>query len=102
MVRLPDQRSADMLPTFFPVIVFSLFALTSSTRRIHRSSREYTYSITLGVKVLVSLSDGLAGNAFPLYNTLAVRKRPAGSNEPVCAPGQSYYAFLDRIGEAGL
>ena len=39
------------------------------------------------MQCLVSLSDGLAGYTFPLYNTLAVQKPPAGSTEPVRAPG---------------
>jgi hypothetical protein len=39
------------------------------------------------VQCLVSLSDGLAGYTFPLYNTLVVQKPPAGSTEPVRAPG---------------
>ncbi|KAH9955063.1 hypothetical protein BC827DRAFT_1271999 [Russula dissimulans] len=38
-------------------------------------------------KFLVSLSDGLAGFAIPLYNTLAVQKPPSGSSEPVRARG---------------
>ena len=45
------------------------------------------YIYLLGVQCLVSLSDGLAGYTFPLYNTLAVQKPPAGSTEPVRAPG---------------
>jgi len=45
------------------------------------------YIYLLGVQCLVSLCDGLAGYAIPLYNTLAVQKRPAGSPEPVRAPG---------------
>ena len=45
------------------------------------------YIYLLGVQCLVSLCDGLAGYAIPLYNTLAVQKPPAGSSEPVRAPG---------------
>ena len=45
------------------------------------------YIYLLGVQCLVSLCDGLAGYAIPLYNTLAVQKPPAGSPEPVRAPG---------------
>jgi hypothetical protein len=45
------------------------------------------YIYLLGVQCLVSLSDGLAGYAIPLYNTLAVQKPPAGSTELVRAPG---------------
>jgi hypothetical protein len=41
----------------------------------------------LGVQFVISLSDGLAGYTFPLYDTLAVQKPPAGSTEPVRAPG---------------
>jgi hypothetical protein len=39
------------------------------------------------VQCLVSLSDGLAGYAIPLYNNFAKQKPPAGSTEPVRAPG---------------
>ena len=39
------------------------------------------------MQCLVSLSDGLAGYAIPLYNALAVQKHPADSTEPVRAPG---------------
>jgi hypothetical protein len=45
------------------------------------------YIYLLGVQCLVSLSDGLAGYVFPLYNTLVVQKPPAGSTETVRAPG---------------
>ncbi|KAI0300723.1 hypothetical protein B0F90DRAFT_1722805 [Multifurca ochricompacta] len=45
------------------------------------------YIYLLGVQCLVSLSDGLAGYAIPLYNTFAIQKPPAGSTEPVRAPG---------------
>ena len=44
------------------------------------------YIYLLGVQHLVSLCDGLAGYAIPLYNSLAVQKPPAGSAEPVRAP----------------
>src|SRR6266404_1416454 len=37
----------------------------------------------LGIHCLVSLSDGLAGYAFPFYNAFAVQQPPAGSTEPV-------------------
>ncbi|KAH9169937.1 hypothetical protein EDB89DRAFT_1853941 [Lactarius sanguifluus] len=45
------------------------------------------YIYLLGVQCLVSLSDGLAGYAIPLYSTLAVQKPHPGSAEPVRAPG---------------
>ncbi|KAH9013194.1 hypothetical protein EDB84DRAFT_1533406 [Lactarius hengduanensis] len=45
------------------------------------------YIYLLGVQCLVSLSDGLAGYAIPLYSTLAVQKPLPGSAEPVRAPG---------------
>jgi hypothetical protein len=45
------------------------------------------YIYLLGVQSLVSLSDGLAGYSIPLYNTLAAQKPPAGSTEPMRAPG---------------
>jgi hypothetical protein len=69
----------------FSVIVFFLLASISSTRQMRRSSRR-AYIYLLGVQCLVSLSDGLAGYTFPLYNTLAVQKPPAVSTEPVGAP----------------
>jgi hypothetical protein len=39
------------------------------------------------MQCLVSLPDGLAGYTLPLYNGLAVQKPPAGSTEPLRAPG---------------
>ena len=45
------------------------------------------YIYLLGVQCLVSLCDGLAGYAIPLYNSLAVQKPPDGLPEPVRAPG---------------
>ncbi|KAF8267460.1 hypothetical protein EI94DRAFT_1730637 [Lactarius quietus] len=45
------------------------------------------YIYLLGVQCLVSLSDGLAGYAIPLYSSFAMQKPPAGSTEPVRAPG---------------
>ncbi|KAI9435094.1 hypothetical protein H4582DRAFT_1817945 [Lactarius indigo] len=45
------------------------------------------YIYLIGVQCLVSLSDGLAGYAIPLYTTLAVQKPLPGSAEPVRAPG---------------
>ncbi|KAI9452204.1 hypothetical protein F5148DRAFT_1237059 [Russula earlei] len=48
---------------------------------------QWAYIYLLGVQCLVSLSDGFAGYTIPLYNTLAVQKSPAGSAEPVRAPG---------------
>jgi len=39
------------------------------------------------MQCLVSISDGLAGYTFPLYNTLAVQKALAHSIEPVRALG---------------
>jgi hypothetical protein len=56
MVRLPDQRSADRPPTF--------------------SHHLKAYIYLPVVQYLVSLSDGLVGYAFPLYNTLVVHNHP--------------------------
>jgi hypothetical protein len=55
MVRLPDQRSADRPPT------------------ISHHLKAYIYLPV--VQCLASLSDGLAGYTFPLYNTLVVGSR---------------------------
>ncbi|KAI0272020.1 hypothetical protein BGY98DRAFT_936829 [Russula aff. rugulosa BPL654] len=41
-----------------------------------------TYIYLLGVQYLVSLSDGLTGYSFHLYNTVAVQNPPTGSTEP--------------------
>ncbi|KAH9961981.1 hypothetical protein BC827DRAFT_1383744 [Russula dissimulans] len=46
------------------------------------------HTYLLGVEFLASFSDGFAGYAIPLYNTLAVQKPPSGSSEPVRAPGR--------------
>ena len=43
------------------------------------------YIYLLGVQCLVSLSDGLVGYAILLYSSF--EKLPAGSTDPVCAPG---------------
>jgi hypothetical protein len=87
MVRVPDQCSADKLPTFYHHCLLSV--------RIDQLSKAdapfipETYIYLLGMQCFVSLSDGLAGYAFPLYNTLAVQKPPAASTEPVRAPAHS-------------
>ena len=44
------------------------------------------YIYLLSVQCLVSLSDGLTGYNFSLYNTLTAQKPPTGSTEPVHAP----------------
>jgi len=69
----------DLLPSphLSPRHPFLLTASTSSTRQTHRPSPQCR----------VSLCDGLAGYAIPLYNSLAVQKPTAGSPEPVRAPG---------------
>ena len=84
MVRLSNQRSTYALSTFFCrcLLSVSIDHLTSRMRRSYR--RRYIY--LLGMQYLVSLSDSLT-DTFPLHNTLAVQKPPAGSTEPVCAPG---------------
>jgi len=45
------------------------------------------YIYLSGVQCPVSLSDGLAGYSFPLYNTLTVQNPSTGSTELMCAPG---------------
>ena len=39
------------------------------------------------MQCLVSLSDGLAGYTFPLYNTLAAQNPPMGSTEDMLSSG---------------
>ena len=84
MVRLPNQRSADKFTTFSCDCLLSV-----SIDQLDKTDAPLipdAYIYLLGVQCLVSLSDGLAGYTFPLYNTLAVQKPPAGS-ESVHAPG---------------
>jgi hypothetical protein len=85
MVRLPDQRSADRVPTYS--CYCPLLLATVSSRQGRCAAHPGGMHISLGVKCLLSLSDGLAEYTFPLYNTLAVQKPPVGSTEPVRAPG---------------
>jgi hypothetical protein len=82
VVRLPIQRSSGRLPTccFFSVSIDQL-------DKADAPLIPEAYIYLLGVQCLVSLSDGFAGYTFPLYNTLAVQKPPAGSTESVRAPG---------------
>jgi len=74
-------------------------APTSSARQTCRPSPERIYT-SLASQCLVSLCDGLAGYAIPLYNTLAVQKPPAGSPEPVRAPGPFDPSTLPETGPA--
>jgi hypothetical protein len=83
MVRLPDQRSADRLPTF-PVIVFLLASIDPLNKGDAPLILE-VYIYLLSVQCLVSLSKGLTRNKFSLYNTLAAQKPPMGSTEPMHA-----------------
>ena len=75
------QRAANLIPSLF---------LSVSIDQLDKADAPLipeAYIYLLGVQCLVSLSDGLAGYTFPLYNTLAVQKPLAGSTEPVRAPG---------------
>jgi hypothetical protein len=84
MVRLLEQRSANRRLTF------SRHCLSVSIDPLDKADAPLipeAYIYLLGVKCLFSLSDGLAGYTFPLYNILAVQKPPVGSTEPVRAPG---------------
>ena len=85
MVRLPNRCSADKLPTFSCHCLLSVSIDQLDKADAPLIPEAYIY--LLGVQCLVSLSDGLAGYTFPLYNTLAVQKPPAGSMESVRAPG---------------
>ena len=86
-----------------PVTVFFLFSIDQLDKADAPLIPE-AYIYLLGVQCLVSLSDGLAGYAFPLYNSLAVQKPPAGSTEPVRAPGPLDPTTLPETepGRAGL
>ena len=85
MVRLPNQRSADRFTTFSSDCLLSVSIDQLDKTDALLSPEAYIY--LLGVQCLVSLSDGLAGYTFPLYNTLADQKPPAGSTKSVRAPG---------------
>jgi hypothetical protein len=93
MVRPPDQRSADRLPTFSRHCLLSV-----SIDQLDKADAPLipeTYIYLLGVQCLLSLSDGLAGYSFPLYNTIAVQKPPAGSYGPT----RPYYAARNRASQ---
>jgi len=95
MVRLPNRRSANGLPTF------SLHRLLPiSIDQLDRADVPLipeAYIYLLGVQYLVSLSDGITGYSFPLYNTIVVQKLPTGSTEPVRAgPTRPYDAPRDQ------
>ena len=85
MVRLPNRHFADKSPTFPRDCLLSVSIDQLDKADAPLIPEAYIY--LLGVQCLVSLSDGFAGYTFPLYNTLAVQKPPAGSTEPVRAPG---------------
>ena len=70
MVRLPNQRSADKFTTFSCDCLLSVSIDQLDKTDVPLIPEAYIY--LLGVQCLVSLSDGLAGYTFPLYNTLAV------------------------------
>ena len=81
MVRLPNRCSANGLPTFslHRLLPISIDQLDKADAPL--ISKTYIY--LLGVQYLVSLSDGLTGYSFHLYNTVAVQNPPTGSTEPV-------------------
>lgn len=85
MVRLPSQHSAGRLLTRICRCFLSVSIDQLDKADAPLIPEAYIY--LLGVQCLVSLSDGFAGYTFPLYNTLAVQKPPAGSTESVRAPG---------------
>ena len=81
--------SINVLPTSsqpFPLTIL-IFVSIDQLDKADAPLIPEAYIYLLGVQCLVSLSDGFAGYIFPLYNTLAVQKPPAGSTEPVRAPG---------------
>ena len=84
MVHLPNQCSADKFTTFSCDCLLSVSIDQLDKTDAPLIPEAYIY--LLGMQCLVSLSDGLAGYTFPLYNTLTVQKPPAGSKS-VRAPG---------------
>ena len=94
MVHLPNQRSADRFTTFSCDCLLSV-----SIDQLDKTAAPLipeVYIYLLDVQCLISLSDGLAGYTFPLYNTLAVQKPPA--TESVRAPGPlDPTTLLDRF-----
>jgi hypothetical protein len=83
-VRLPNQCSADELPTLSHHCLLSVCINQLDKADGQLIPGKYIY--LLGMQCLVSLFDGLTRYTFPLYNTLAVQKPPVGSMEPACAP----------------
>ena len=87
MVRLPNQHSADRLPTLSRHFLFSV-----SIDQLDEADAPLitdVHTVSLECNSFISPSDGLAVYTFPLYNTLAVQKRLACSTEPVRAPNPS-------------
>jgi hypothetical protein len=85
MVRLPDPRSANRLPTFS-----SHCFLSVSIDRLEEtdtpliSDVQYTYCIS-SRSPTPCLTLRRPRGVYPLYNTLKVQNLPAGSTEPVQA-----------------
>jgi hypothetical protein len=103
MVRLPDRRSANRLPTFSRHVtsVFFLLASISSTRRMRRSFRSHSY---ISLTCYATSHSPTASWGIPtLYNTLTVQNSPAGATEPVPAPGPALnHTKLPETEPAGL
>ena len=87
-MRLHDQRSTDGLPTISRHSLLSVGV--DQLDKADASLIPESYIYLLGVQSIVSLSDGLAGYAFPLYNALAFQTHPRVQPSParsghVCA-----------------
>ena len=96
MVRLSDQRSADRLSTFSRRCLLSVSIDQLDDFKADAPLIPEAYTYLLAVQCLDSLSDGLAGYTFPLYNTLAVQKPPTGSTGPARAPEPTRFYYVTR------
>jgi hypothetical protein len=88
MVRLPNRRSANELPTFS-----RHHHLSINIDQLDKTDAPLipdAYISLLGVQCLISIVDGLTGYGLPLY--LAVLNPPTGSTEPVRVPTRPYDA----------
>jgi hypothetical protein len=74
MVRLPDHRSADRLPTLSRHCLLSVSI--DPLNKVDASLIPEAYIYLLGVQCLVSLADGLVRYTFPLCNIIVVQNHP--------------------------
>jgi hypothetical protein len=98
MVRLPNRRSANELPTFS-----RHHHLSINIDQLDKTDTPLipdAYIYLLGVQCLISIVDGLTGYGLPLY--LAVQNPPTGSTEPVHVPGPLDPMTLPKPARTGL